>query len=138
MNNFNSFFNSQNIIRGASPFATAGASFTSRATTSGILSNIGRNKITLSGILNGAQKTIGTVNQVVPLYNQIKPMIQNSKVILNVFKGFKTNTPSTRRRQQYFNNNVPVDVTPKKEKIPKEEKKEEPPNGNTPSQPFFI
>lgn len=137
MNQFNSFFNTQNMIRGPSPFATAGSSFASRASSSGLL-NIGRNKITLSGLLNGAQKTIGTVNQVVPLYNQVKPMFQNSKVILNVFKGLKTNNSPTRRQKSQFNKSNTIDVTIKEENTKKEVKKEVPSNGNTPSKPFFI
>ena len=143
MNNYNPFFNTINMTRSASPFATAGSSAIngiSQATrTGGLFSRIGGSKLTLSGILNGAQKTIGTVNQIVPLYNQVKPMFQNSKILLNVARGLKGENNSSRNRfknRRNFNYQKPIDV--KEEPIKEEIKKEEKPSGNSPSKPFFA
>ena len=141
MNNFNPYFNSVNLTRNVSPFATAGSSAIngiSQATRAGgLFSRIGGSKMTLSGILNGAQKTIGTVNQIVPLYNQIKPMFQNSKILLSVAKGLKGNNSNSkglfsnkRNRSMYQQNTINI----KQETIKEEVKTKE----NTPSKPFFA
>ena len=145
MNNFNPYFNSINMTRNISPFATTGSSIMSGATqvakTGGLFSRIGSSKITLSGILNGAQKTIGTVNQIVPLYNQIKPMFQNSKILLSVAKGLKSDKSNNnskglfknRKRNYYYapesHQTINTEEAPKKEKKQKE---------NQPSKPFFA
>ncbi len=146
MNNYNPFFNSLNMTRSISPFATTASSFISNATqgarSTGLLSKLSTSKFSLSGILNGAQKTIGTVNQIVPLYNQIKPMVQNSKVLLNVAKSLKSTDNSTnsrglfpkRRNRPMYNQQHSNIVEQEKETIKKEEKFIE----NTPSKPFFI
>lgn len=145
MNNFNPYFNSLNMTRSISPFATAGSSaingISQVARNGGIFSKTVGSKISLSGILNGAQKTIGTVNQIVPLYNQIKPMFQNSKVLLSIVKGLKGNGNTidrkqfkTRRNNQMYNQDIiNINTKPKKQETKKEEVKE-----NTPSKPFFA
>lgn len=134
MRNFTPIFNTLNMPRGILPFSTAGSSIALKNATNGLKSF---NKITLSGLLNGAQKTIGTVNQIVPLYNQIKPMFTNSKIILNVAKGLKNSSFKSKRnnftkKDQPLNNNT-IDIYPKTEEIKKESKKE-----NEPSKPFFL
>lgn len=147
MMNFNPIFNQFGMSRMASPFATAGSSIATKAAyTGGLLAKTGRSKITLSGILNGAQKTIGTVNQIVPLYNQIKPMFENSKILLNVAKGLKGSNTRPRR----FSNNKQMHMPSYQDnvvQVKKEEKiqddspikrEERSNNGIEPSKPFFI
>lgn len=144
MNNYNPFFNTMNMTRGASPFATAGSSalnsFSQAARKGGLFSKIGGSKMTLSGILSGAQKTIGTVNQIVPLYNQVKPMFQNSKILLNVAKGLKGYNTSSRglfrnkRRSYNYQNHINVQQEDVKQEIKKEEKS----TGISPSKPYFA
>ena len=144
MNNYNPFFNTMNMTRNVSPFATAGSSslnsISQTARTGGLFSRIGGSKLSLSGILNGAQKTIGTVNQIVPLYNQVKPMLQNSKVLLSVAKGLKGDNPSSRgpfrKKRRNYNYQNPIDI--KQKTVKQEIKKEEKPNGNSPSKPYFM
>lgn len=51
-------------------------------------------KFSWSGIFNGIGKTIGTVNQIIPLYQNVKPIINNSKTLLKVMKGLNTPTNS--------------------------------------------
>lgn len=135
MRNFTPLLNTINPARGLSPFAAAGSSFSVNPLRVGqSLSKLGGNKMTLSGIINGAQKTIGTVNQIVPLYNQVKPMFQNSKVILNVLKDFRGKNLNTRKRlnKTIQQPNKPIDV-----KIQKEDKKTISPQ-NEPAKPFFL
>lgn len=142
MNNFNPYFNSINMTRSISPFTTAGSSaingITQAAKANGLFSKIGSSKITLSGLLNGAQKTIGTVNQIVPLYNQIKPMFQNSKILLNVAKGLKGENNTYRKSYKNKRNNPIYSQTPNNTQQTKKEIKKEKPKENTPSKPFFA
>lgn len=140
MNRFNSLFNTMQMTRSISPFAVAGGSnIASSISKGGLLSKLGTGKMSLSGILTGAQKTIGTVNQIIPLYNQIKPMVQNSKVLLSVAKGIKGDGTSKglfglkKRNRNYYPTNEEkiIDVREEKKEIKKE-------NPNSPSKPFFI
>ena len=142
MNNYNSMFNTMSMIRGPSPFVTAGSNsigIANNISRGGLLSKIGSSKLSLSGILNGAQKTIGTVNQIVPLYNQVKPLVQNSKVLLNVAKGLRsTNSnrlfPNKRKQSQYNNQSENI----KKENVIDINEKQMKANENEPSKPYFV
>ena len=136
MNNFNINPN-YNLSRNISPFQTVGSSASSLASLNrgSMLSRLTANNFSISSLLNGAQKTIGTVNQIIPLYNQVKPMFQNSKVLLNVVKSLKgkpNNKPpfSIKRDFQRTNtiNQENTSITPKEE-IKKD--------GTKPSKPFF-
>ena len=133
MQSFNPLFNSFNMSRNILPFPTAGSSIATNTLRNGLISRGIGNKITLSGILNGAQKTIGTVNQIVPLYNQVKPMIENSKTVFNVFKGLKIKEPLNRSKR----NNTPQS---KQINNPPQQEKESKTNtfSNEPSKPFFL
>ena len=46
------------------------------------------NGLTLTKVLSGISKTLNVANQVIPLYREAKPMINNAKTILNVLKEF--------------------------------------------------
>lgn len=60
--------------------------------------NIGRvgffsnlfHKFNLSGFLNGANKTLNVVNQAIPIYYQVKPMISNAKTMFRVMSAVKS------------------------------------------------
>ena len=68
----------------------------------------------LTRVLGGISKGLSIANQVIPLYQQAKPMIQNAKKVMSVLKEFnKSSTPAT-------NNNkttIDIDETPKKTDI---------------------
>ena len=51
-------------------------------------------KITFSGILNGASKTLGVINQAIPVFYQIKPIWNNTRTMFKVFKGLNSNDTS--------------------------------------------
>lgn len=72
------------------------------ATLGGLGSIASKGKaLKFGSILTGVQKTIGTVNQVVPLYKQIKPMIANGKTFLNIMKSVKSDDiPSTTEKEE--------------------------------------
>ena len=46
-------------------------------------------KFSLSSFLNGASKTLNIVNQAIPIYYQVKPMISNAKTMFKVMKAVK-------------------------------------------------
>ncbi|MCM1053775.1 MAG: hypothetical protein NC483_07380 [Ruminococcus sp.] len=50
--------------------------------------------LTLGKVVSGLSKTLSIANQVIPLYREAKPMINNAKTILSVLKGMN-NTNNT-------------------------------------------
>ena len=48
------------------------------------------NRINFNNILNGASKTLGVINQAIPVFYQIKPLWQNTKTMLRVAKIIKS------------------------------------------------
>ncbi len=42
--------------------------------------------LTLTKVIGGLSKTLNIANQVIPLYREAKPMLQNAKTILSVLK----------------------------------------------------
>lgn len=46
----------------------------------------------LGTIINGISKTLNVVNQAIPLYNQINPMIKNARNALGIVKEFNKST----------------------------------------------
>ena len=136
MRNFNPIFNYLNLTKSSSPFALAGSTAANRAASSAFISKGLTNKITLSGILNGAQKTIGTVNQIVPLYNQIKPMFNNSKILLSVAKNLRGSPRSSRAK--FNTNTINVESVTTKQEKKKENTNKSAITEGEPSKPFFI
>lgn len=56
--------------------------------------------VTLTGFLDGAQKTLGVINQAIPIVHQVGPMITNAKTIFKIADVI--NTPD----KSYNNSNV--------------------------------
>lgn len=78
----------------------------------------GTNSLSLSKVLSGLSKGLGIVNQAIPIYKEVKPMVSNARKVLSVVK--EINKPS--------NNSKIIDIEPKKvvtEKVT-------PHNSNTP------
>ncbi len=55
----------------------------------GLFSGTLRRGINWSSILNGAQRTLGLVNQAIPLVKQAAPMMRNAKTMFKVMNEFK-------------------------------------------------
>lgn len=51
----------------------------------------GTSKITFSGILNGASKTLGVINQAIPVFYQVKPIWNNARTMFRVVRGLNSN-----------------------------------------------
>ena len=49
------------------------------------------NNLSISKVIKGISKTLNIANQVIPLYQQVKPIINNASSILSVFKEFNSN-----------------------------------------------
>ena len=68
-------------------------------------------KINLSSLLSNAQKTLGVVNQAIPLYYQVKPVFKNLKALGKIGKEFtkiseNNNQNSNRSTQQESVTNI--------------------------------
>lgn len=69
------------------------------AVSRGLLS--GLRGINWGGILSNTQKTLGVINQTIPIVYQIKPIINNAKTMFKIASTLKDDQPAT-------NNNTPV------------------------------
>lgn len=81
----------------------------SAAKSAGILGGIFKNGINWSSILNNTQKTLGVINQAIPVVKEISPIFNNAKTMFNVLNEFKKNdTPSSSNNTKSTNakNNV--------------------------------
>ena len=76
-------------------------------------------KITFSGILNGASKTLGVINQAIPVFYQVKPIWNNARTMFKVIKGLnsandndftneKTEILSSKQKEHNTGSNAPV------------------------------
>ena len=73
----------------------------------GLLGGAVRGGINWSSILNGAQRTLGLVNQAIPLVKQAAPMVRNAKTMFKVMNEFKkVETPNTNVSNSNTSNNV--------------------------------
>lgn len=83
-------------------------------------------KITFSSILNGTSKTLGVINQAIPVFYQVKPIWNNAKTMIKVAKQLNQNTVSNSNKNVKSN-----DInSAQKSQIKKES------NSNSPT--FFI
>ena len=80
MNFYNPYF-------GMNPYTIAPAAGASR----GLLSSIFGRGISWSSILTNTQKTLGVVNQAIPLIKQASPIISNAKTMFKIMNEFKKN-----------------------------------------------
>ena len=105
-------FNYAPLVNSTIPFSLPGSSIATAA----------KSGFSFSSIFNGIQKTATTINQIVPLYHNVKPIISNSKTILTIMKGMSS-SPSKPQQKQEQNKDTIIDVQPttkKEEKVQKE------------------
>lgn len=64
--------------------------------------------LNMSKLLTGTQNMISTVTQAIPIYQQVKPLMSNSKVLTGAVKKFfgsgKSETSSTRKSHEVIHN----------------------------------
>lgn len=106
-----------NLVRGAGAafngargLATSG--ITSTAGKTGLLSKLtsglsGIKTINWGGLINNTSKTLGIINQTIPLVRQVGPMVTNMKSMIKVASLFKdeTDIPRNTQRSQVQNQN---------------------------------
>lgn len=67
----------------------------------------GASKITFSGILNGASKTLGVINQAIPVFYQVKPIWNNARTMFRVVKEINSkDEPSAKATSNSATNQV--------------------------------
>ncbi len=57
-----------------------------------------------SGILDGTQKTLGVINQAIPIVYQVKPVISNMKSLFTIANAL--NSPDTNSQKSTRNTNI--------------------------------
>lgn len=72
-------------------------------------------KITFSGILNGASKTLGVINQAIPVFYQVKPIWNNARTMLRVVKGLNSNDTNNSYNNTINKNQTNTPIPTKKE-----------------------
>lgn len=92
------YYQAANMARGLGGVANAsrvGSTLTGSAAANGIGKGL-LGKFSFSGFLNGASKTLNVVNQAIPIFYQVKPMINNAKTMFRVMGAIKSeDTPKT-------------------------------------------
>lgn len=70
------------------------------------------NAFSLTKIIGGLSKTLNVVNQLIPLYNQVKPYLGKASKLMNNINNFslsQTNTPKTNQvEKNQIPNNLPT------------------------------
>ena len=72
--------------------------------------------VTLTGFLDGAQKTLGVINQAIPIVHQVGPMITNAKTIFKIADVINTPEKTYNNSSDAGNNNVKIVSTPSQNK----------------------
>ena len=67
---------------------------------------VGASKVTFSGILNGASKTLGVINQAIPVFYQVKPIWNNARTMFRVVKEINSKDKTTTNTNNNTYNNT--------------------------------
>lgn len=70
--------------------------------------NIGRG-LTLTSVLGGISKGLGILNQAIPLYREIKPMIGSARKVMSVLQELKVNN-NNNTNNSTSNNKTTIDI----------------------------
>lgn len=82
-----------------------GGSFFTSPSRGGFLRGL-RGSFNLGSILNNAQKTLGVINQAIPVVKQAGPMINNVKTMFKLAGAFKDETEVSKKNNQKVNTNI--------------------------------
>lgn len=79
--------------------------------TGGIFSRLLGQGINWSSLLSGTQKTLGIVNQAIPLVKQVTPVMKNAKTMFKIMNEFKkVDTPASTPNSNNRTNTKPEDT----------------------------
>ena len=76
-----------------------------------------RSGITLSSVLGGISKGLGIINQAIPLYREIKPMIGSARKVMSVLQELKVNNNSNNTNNSTSNNKTTIDIEENKKTV---------------------
>ncbi len=79
---------------GGAGISNLGRAAANTATASGVGRGL-LSRFSFSGFLNGASKTLNVVNQAIPIFYQIKPMINNAKTMFRIMGAVKEDDDTT-------------------------------------------
>lgn len=65
-------------------------------------------KINWSNLLEGTQKTLGVINQAIPIFYQMKPIFNSAKTMIRIADGLKDTPTSTNDIDVPSSNNRPI------------------------------
>ena len=65
-------------------------------------------KINWSNLLNNTQKTLNVINQAIPVYYQVKPIIGNAKTMFRMVNAMKDDTINEKQTTKKETSNGPV------------------------------
>lgn len=68
--------------------------------------------LTFTKVLSGISKTLNVANQVIPIYKEAKPMINNAKTILGALKEFGKSNNSNSGTSSTNQDTTKKDTTP--------------------------
>lgn len=80
--------------------------------SSSLISGLRGSGLSLSTILNGAQKTLGFVNQVIPVARQLTPMMKNAKTMFRVMNEFKKVETPFKKQEKRETSIIPNEEQP--------------------------
>ena len=69
-----------------------------------------RSGITPSSVLGGISKGLGIINQAIPLYREIKPMIGSARKVMSVLQELKVNNNSNNTNNTTSNNKTTINI----------------------------
>ena len=103
---YNQAMMAPNLIRGI-PSASTLTNTARAASTGGLFQRLGTSlsglkTINWGGLINNTSKTLGIINQTIPIVRQVGPMVNNMKQMMRVASLFKDETDITNQR----NNNT--------------------------------
>jgi hypothetical protein len=95
-------------------------------------------KFNFSNFLNGASKTLNVVNQAIPIFYQVKPMINNAKTMFKIMGAVKNDNSSKNTNSKIVNNSYNNNVKANYNKIVNTNNLDESKEINTNNPIFFI
>ena len=98
------------LMNGANAINSIGRAGVSK----GLFSNLFKN-FSLSGFLSGTSKTLNVINQAIPIYYQVKPMISNAKTMFKVMNAVKSDNTTNTKSNNINKTNAYKNTTIKKE-----------------------
>ena len=93
-------YNSYNFNSIPSPYLARNIRYMAPVPRANFLFGKMPSKVSFSSILNGTSKTLGVINQAIPVFYQIKPIWNNARTMLRVVRGLNSSEVSNTKKKQ--------------------------------------